>query len=118
MTERMPTYSPAYAANDGQKGWVLDGEIEIRPESSGLLDEVKEVFPVPTAEERQGIDTMAYPPRYAYRAGGRRDRENSDTISAAQSPNRVLWSAYVRYFVQGRDRCGPVFYSPGPRLLR
>ncbi len=77
-----------------------------------------QVFPVPTAEERQGIDTTRLSWRHVDRACGSRDRESSGTVSATQPTDRFLWSEHLCDFVQGGHQCEPVLRSVGSRLLR
>ena len=80
-----------------------------------------EVIPVPTAAERSGLDTTAYPGRHPDRAGGPAHRQAAGALPAAERPAGPLWRAHLCHIVEGHHGCGSVLRahrSPASRTSR
>ena len=72
-----------------------------------------QVFPVPTAQERAGQDTTAFPGDVHIAGPGRSGHSaGAGALPVAQQSSRLLWSAYLCELVAGGDRCRPVFRAP------
>ena len=73
-----------------------------------------QVFPVPTAEERSGVDRTAYPGDTLIVPRRCRSGQSACAVSAAELRPRGLRHSYLRYLVQGGHKCRSILYSHGP----
>ena len=68
-----------------------------------------EVIPVPTAAERSGMDTTAFPGRHADCAGGSAHRQDTGALSAAERSHGPLRRAHLRHVFESHHGFRSVF---------